>query len=126
MEVGQTRQLLGLGEYRLEKRTYGQVKVSTQVTEQVLNIYGKAHGGYLFALCDEVSGLTSLSTGVHSVTLQSDIHYLRGGDLGDELLIEGSLIHDGRQTKLIETSIFNSDQKLLAKGTFTMFVTGKS
>ena len=41
----------------------GHVVVTTKVVESSLNYYGNAHGGYLFTLCDQVSGLVVVSQG---------------------------------------------------------------
>ena len=56
--------------YEIEKMRDGHVVVTTKVVESSLNYYGNAHGGYLFTLCDQVSGLVVVSQGVDGVTLQ--------------------------------------------------------
>lgn len=111
--------------YKIELAEAGHVVVTTEVVDSSLNYYGNAHGGYLFTLCDQVSGLVGISLGDDVVTLQSNIHYLKAGHLGDRLSIEGTCTHNGRSTKLIEVTIHNQDGTYLAKATFTMFVTGK-
>ncbi len=50
--------------YEIEKMRDGHVVVTTKVVESSLNYYGNAHGGYLFTLCDQVSGLVVVSQGV--------------------------------------------------------------
>ena len=76
------------------------VVVTTKVVESSLNYYGNAHGGYLFTLCDQVSGLVVVSQGVDGVTLQSSINYLKAGRLGDVLTIHGECVHSGRTTRV--------------------------
>ena len=49
--------------YEIEKMRDGHVVVTTKVVESSLNYYGNAHGGYLFTLCDQVSGLVVVSQG---------------------------------------------------------------
>ena len=90
-----------------------------------LNYYGNAHGGYLFTMCDQVAGLTAISTGFDAVTMQSSINYMRAGRLEDCLTIEGFCVHDGRSTKIIEVTISNQRQEAVAKAIFTMYVTGE-
>ena len=68
--------------YEIEKMRDGHVVVTTKVVESSLNYYGNAHGGYLFTLCDQISGLVVVSQGVDGVTLQSSINYLKAGRLG--------------------------------------------
>ena len=58
----------------------GLVVVTTKVVDSSLNYYGNAHGGYLFTLCDQISGLVVISLGLDGVTLQSSINYLKAGN----------------------------------------------
>ena len=88
--------------YEIEKMRDGHVVVTTKVVESSLNYYGNAHGGYLFTLCDQVSGLVVVSQGVDGVTLQSS----------------------GRTTRVVDVDITNQDGANVCKATFTMFVTG--
>lgn len=111
--------------YRLELVEEGHIKLSTEVVPSSLNYYGNAHGGYLFTLCDQVSGLVARSTGIDAVTLQSNINYMKAGHLGDRLTVEGICVHNGRTTKIVEATVTNEAGDTLTKGTFTMFVTGK-
>lgn len=102
----------------------GHVVVTTEVVHKSLNYYGFAHGGYLFTLCDQISGLVAISTGFDAVTLQSSINYLKPGKLSDQLMIEGKCVHNGSTTKVVDVSITNQAKEDVAKATFTMFVTG--
>jgi len=69
--------------YEIEKMKDGQVIVTTEVVQSSLNYYGNAHGGYLFTLCDQISGLVLISQGVDGVTIlfvlitDNHIHYSR-------------------------------------------------
>ena len=110
--------------YEIEKMRDGHVVVTTKVVESSLNYYGNAHGGYLFTLCDQVSGLVVGSQGVDGVTLQSSINYLKAGRLGDVLTIHGECVHSGRTTRVVDVDITNQDGANVCKATFTMFVTG--
>lgn len=103
----------------------GHVVVTTEVVDKSLNYYGFAHGGYLFTLCDQISGLVALSTGYDAVTLQSSINYLKSGKLGDTLVIDGRCVHDGRTTKVVDVKVTNQEQEEIVTATFTMFVTGE-
>ncbi|HFH9838322.1 TPA: PaaI family thioesterase [Streptococcus suis] len=112
-----------LDEYDIRKAQPGQVTMEVQVKENSLNPYQMAHGGYLFTLADSVAGLTVYSLGYFSVTLQSNINYLKAAKEGDRLTITGDCLHDGRTTKLIDVLIQNQNGELVAKSSFTMFVT---
>lgn len=110
--------------YEVEEFERGRVRVTTRVVESSLNIYGIAHGGYIFTLCDQIAGMTVFSMGYDTVTLQSNINFVKGGKVGERLTIEGQYIHNGRSTKLIDTQVTNEQGQLVAKASFTMFVTG--
>ena len=111
--------------YEIEKMEDGQVIVTTEVVTSSLNYYGNAHGGYLFTLCDQISGLVLISQDLDGVTLQSSINYMRAGHLGDKLIISGNCVHPGRKTRVVDVTITNQDKENVCKATFTMFVTGQ-
>lgn len=114
-----------LDDYQATMLNEKEVLLTTKVTEKSLNPYGIAHGGFLFTLADSVAGLTTVARGAYSVTLQSNIHYMKAAKLGDALSVIGSCTHDGSRTKVVEVKIENQDKQLLASASFTMFVTGK-
>ncbi|HFH9915595.1 TPA: PaaI family thioesterase [Streptococcus suis] len=114
-----------LDDYQATMLNEKEVLLTTKVTEKSLNPYGMAHGGFLFTLADSVAGLTTVARDSYSVTLQSNIHYMKAAKLGDTLSVIGSCTHDGSRTKVVEVKIENQDKQLLASASFTMFVTGK-
>ncbi len=109
----------------IEKMRDGHVVVTTKVVNSSLNYYGNAHGGYLFTLCDQISGLVVISLGLDGVTLQSSINYLKAGKLDDVLTIKGECVHQGRTTCVMDVDITNQEGRNVCKATFTMFVTGQ-
>lgn len=111
--------------YEIKEMKDGHVEVTTKVVDSSLNYYGNAHGGYLFTLCDQISGLVLISLGLDVVTLQSSINYLKAGKRDDVLTIKGECVHQGRTTCVVDVAITNQDGKNICKATFTMFVTGK-
>lgn len=111
--------------YEIQSMQDGLVVVTTQVVDSSLNYYGNAHGGYLFTLCDQISGLVVISQGVDGVTLQSSINYLKAGKLGDKLTITGTCVHKGRTTQVVDVDINNQEGSQICKATFTMFITGE-
>ena len=112
-----------LDDYEIREAQPGQVTMEVGVKQDSLNPYQLAHGGYLFTLADSVAGLTVYSLGYFSLTLQSNINYLKAAKEGDTLTISGKCLHDGRTTKLIDVVIQNQAGELVAKASFTMFVT---
>lgn len=111
--------------YEIKEMKDGHVEVTTKVVDSSLNYYGNAHGGYLFTLCDQISGLVLFSLGLDVVTLQSSINYLKAGKRDDVLTIKGKCVHQGRTTCVVDVDISNQEGKNVCKATFTMFVTGQ-
>ncbi|MGT2911874.1 PaaI family thioesterase [Streptococcus cameli] len=111
--------------YKVEAIEDGRVIISTKVVDSSLNYYGNAHGGYLFTMCDQIAGLVTLSLKTAAVTMQSSMNYMRAARLGDRLSVEGICVHNGKSTNIVEVTITNQDDEAVAKGVFTMYVTGK-
>ena len=111
--------------YEIKEMRDGRVTVTTKVVNSSLNYYGNAHGGYLYTLCDQISGLVVISLDLDVVTLQSSINYLKAAYLGDELTIKVECVHKGRTTCVVDVDLINQDGKNVCKATFTMFITGE-
>ena len=94
------------------------------VTESSLNAYGHAHGGWLFTLCDMMSGIYVRLQKRAAVTLSSNVNFLKGANPGDEVRISVSTLHSGRTTVVEQVDLAKEDGTLLLQGTFTMFVIG--
>ena len=99
----------------------GNVTLKTIVNETDTNPYGITHGGYLYTLCDTLAGLVGYSLGNYVVTLQGNVNYISQAKTGDELLLIGKAIHDGKSTKVVETQILCKD-RVICKCSFTLFV----
>lgn len=93
--------------------------------EQILNIYDKVHGGALFALADTAAGAASFTSGKDSVTLNASINYIRPGGIG-RIKAAATEIYCGHTTGVYEVFIYNENDDLLCRATFTMFfINGK-
>ena len=99
----------------------GRVVVKTIVHDSDCNPYGFAHGGYLFALCDEVAGLVGYSNGFYAVSQQASFSFLRSVSNKEEIYVEGTSLHAGKSTQVIEVVVKNNEGKLFCKGMFTLF-----
>ena len=108
----------------LIKQDKGNVVIKTIVNKTNVNPYGKAHGGYLYTLCDSLAGVVGYTLGHYYVTLQANINYMKAVNLNDELYLEGKCIHEGGTTAVIEIEIKNNDASV-AKGQFTLFKIGE-
>lgn len=95
-------------------------KVEMLIDEQILNVHGFVHGGALYSLADTAAGAASFATGRDSVTLSGTINYIKPGK-GGKLIGIAQEISAGRTTGIYEVFIFNDQDVLLSRSTFTMF-----
>ncbi|OLU42688.1 PaaI family thioesterase [Ileibacterium valens] len=105
---------------RVKECGAGYAILEMDLDEQLLNIYGLVHGGALFSLADTAAGAASFTTGRDSVTLNSSINYIRPAS-GGKLKACASEIHAGKTTGVYEVFIYDDQEHLLSRATFTMF-----
>ena len=98
----------------------GSARVEMLVDAQILNVHGFVHGGALYSLADTAAGAASFATGRDSVTLTGTINYIKPGR-GGKLIGVATEISRGRTTGVYEVFIYNDEQVLLSRATFTMF-----
>ena len=98
----------------------GYAKVEMIIDEQILNVHGFVHGGALYPLADTAAGAARFATGRDSVTLSGTINYIKPGK-GGKLIGIAQEISAGRTTGVYEVFIFNDQEILLSRATFTMF-----
>ncbi|MBR3250350.1 MAG: PaaI family thioesterase [Erysipelotrichaceae bacterium] len=99
------------------------VLIKTRVNETDTNLYGYAHGGYLFTLCDTLCGLMGYYLGYYVVTQQANINYLKPARSNDELYIRAEVLHSGRSSDVCDVKITDQSDELIAKAQFTLFNT---
>lgn len=71
-------------------------------------------------LADTAAGAASFTSGRDSVTLSGTINYIKPGR-GGKLIGIAQKISAGRTTGVYEVFIFNDEDVLLSRATFTMF-----
>ncbi|MDT7538209.1 MAG: hypothetical protein QOI82_1794 [Actinomycetota bacterium] len=101
----------------------GEVVMSWHPGQQLANLSGAVHGGYLALVCDEACGLASASTGerfIPMLTLELDVTFLRPAVIDEVHRVEGSVVHAGRARIVTDARIFRPDGKLAAtaRGSF--------
>lgn len=84
------------------------------------NQYGMAHGGALYTLADDAAGTAAYSDGRNYVTQSGELHFLNNRTQG-VLRAIGTVRHRGRSTVLVDVSVLDEDEALLATGQFTYF-----
>lgn len=92
----------------------GYSKVSLVFTADMENIFGKAHGGAVFALIDEAFETAGNSHGTIAVALNMNISYLSSPSGGATLTAEAKEINRTKKTALYEIKVTEESDKLIA------------
>lgn len=118
--INQDNHFLQSSRMKVTEVRQGFARVEMDIDEQILNIYGKVHGGAIFSLADTAAGAASFTSGRESVTQNASIHFIKPGT-GGRLIAIASEISSGQTTGVYEVFIFNDADRLLSAATFTMF-----
>jgi len=123
-EAGGLNKLMHMHVVTLDE--YGGATVELELTEELLNPLGMAHGGTVFALCDIAAGSAAASHGRVAVTLDSNIHYYRPGYIGKKLTAVAYERKCGRATTVYMVEVHDEDGRHIADAIFTMFYSGQT
>nr|WP_288827130.1 PaaI family thioesterase [uncultured Clostridium sp.] len=99
----------------------GHSRISIDITESALNLYGNLHGGFIFTLCDITSGMAAYAYEYANVTQHGNIDFLKGISSG-QIFVESNAIHKGSRSVVNRVEVTSSEGTLLAAGTFTMYL----
>ncbi len=99
----------------------GHAKISINITEAALNLYGNLHGGFIFTLCDIVSGMAAYAYEYANVTQHGDVNFLKGVNSGT-IYIEANALHKGSKTMVSRVEVTSENGVLVATGNFTMYL----
>lgn len=99
----------------------GHARLSVEVIPESLNLYGNAHGGFLFSLCDMAAGMSTYAYEIVNVTQNSSIQFLRGVSQGT-VFVESNAVHKGSKTVVNQVTITDSEGRLLVTAAYTMFL----
>jgi acyl-CoA thioesterase len=92
----------------------GYSKVAMVFTPDMENIFGKAHGGALFALIDEAFETASNSHGTVAVALNMNISYLASPVPGSILTAEAKEMNRTNRTAIYDIKVTEGEHRLLA------------
>ena len=93
---------------------------SLTIRPEVRNPYGMIHGGALYTLADNATGMAAHMDGRSYVTQSSNMYFLRNQTEG-VIRAEATVRRRGRTTCLVEVDITGENGALLATGTFVHF-----
>lgn len=100
---------------KLRKLAAGYSLVEMTMTEDVENIFGRAHGGAIFSLIDEAFQTAANSHGTIAVALQVTVSYLKPPRLGAKLLAEAREVSGSRRIGHYEVDVRDEKGELVAR-----------
>lgn len=103
----------------------GYSRVEMDISPDMDNFFGKAHGGALFALIDEAFETASNSHGVMAVALNMNISYLASPENGSTLVAEARELHRTRKTAVYDIKVVDKRSKLIASCQAMVYIMGK-
>ena len=95
--------------------------VEGELKPQAMNPLGMAHGGFVYSLCDVAAGALVGQNGGEFVTLSANMSYLRPSQ-GTRLRAEGRLLKKGRTVCVVDTIVYDDQDRLTARGTFEIYI----
>ena len=95
--------------------------VEGELVPQTMNPLGMAHGGFVYSLCDVAAGALVRQFEPNFVTLSASINYLRPSQ-GTRLRAEGRLVKKGRTVSVVDTFVYDDQDRLTARGSFEIYI----
>ena len=89
------------------------------------NIYGRAHGGVIFALMDEAFQLSCQTHGTIAVALNVNVTYVSSPDKKTLLKATASEVHRTRKTASYDIRVVDDENRLVATCSALAYRTGK-
>ncbi len=96
------------------------IRVKVKITDETLNPFNIVHGGLIFSIGDTVMGVKIRSLGKNAVTLNSSINFISPG-VGKYLIATCKIIKDGKKTCVLQATIKNDKDTLVALMSGTYF-----
>ena len=97
--------------------------LEADVTENACNVWGTVHGGFLYAMADTAAGaFMRIKHGVHNVTLNGSINYLRTTAGAKKLTAIAREVRVGGHVGFLEVDITSDTGKLVARAEFNMYI----
>ena len=108
--------LLDLTDIRMEE---GRLTLTVEIQEKHLNAHGKAHGGVLYAICDQAVAAFDIALGRDGVGMDGSMHYYRPAEQGDVLKAIVTNRKMGRKTAVHLVELVNQKGKIVCDAMFT-------
>lgn len=122
MENDKFSEWLGL---ELDEISEGLCQMHYTIKQDMLNGFGKTHGGILFAASDSAFAFCCNSHGLVAVALEASIHYFRPVQVGEVLSVKAELIFLGNKTGVYEVRTETEKGELVCKFKGTSYRSSK-
>lgn len=112
-------------EFTLDHIEKGFAKISLTVRPEMTNPYKNIHGGMMSLLIDECIGwsVLSLESESHYTSLNLSVDFLYAIKSGDRLRAESRVIRSGKKVINVECSVYDMEDRILAKASSNLIVT---
>jgi acyl-coenzyme A thioesterase 13 len=113
-------------QFTLEAIEKGKATLSMDVRKEMTNPYGNIHGGMMSLVIDETIGwaVVSLDTDNYYTSLNLNVDFLYAIKEGDRLTSTSEVIRAGKKIIHVECKVYDMQERLLAKATSNLIVTG--
>ena len=110
-----------LNDIRILEINEGYAEAEMIVNDEKLNANNVVQGGAIFTLADfAFAGAANSFEGLRASSMNSTINFLRPGT-GSRLRAIAQVVNRGKRSCLVEISVFNESEKMVAKVTTTGF-----
>jgi acyl-CoA thioesterase len=109
----------------LDELTNDTIKMHMLLREDMLNMYGRPHGGIIYSLADVAFSVLGNNKNNLSVGLDCSITYHASPDPGTVLVVEGEILSNSRRTAAFLFNVYTEMRTLVATMKSVSYRTGK-
>lgn len=113
--------IVSTNDYDVKLLDDNKLEFTMPISKNTLNPLGIVHGGIIYTLMDNCAGTLAIIKGKKSVTLNSSVNFIKSCKSG-YLRAVASIVHAGGTTLIMDIEVFDDKDKLLANGSFTMYI----
>lgn len=114
----------------LDQLTASSIQMHMRLNSEMNNLFGRPHGGAIFALADAAFGVLGNNNNNLSVAIDCSISYHNSPNPGEILWVEGELLTESKKLGSYLFRLFTKDEKtavkiMIATMKSTLYRTGK-
>jgi len=107
---------------RITELRDGYASCRVDLTPEVMNAQGMAHGGIVFSICDVAAGYAAAFIDRRCVTQAGNIYFLRPAQ-GAYLVAKAEPLKVGKTVTIVEVKAYDDQERLVAEASFSIFYT---